>query len=215
MSCPAHPVPLHSGTLTSPFGAVLASRLACAPLAQRREDLLSTQAGSLPANFTFARTGGGGGPDTGRREDFQRGGRPPVEQSISERADSAFHSLFITRERQDVEVSVRFKPWPAGRRAGGVAVRLQARHYYVVRAKARRQFSFLSLRQRPPHREIRNLRALEQWHTLALQPWANAHRPFDGNIFTRHRQTFAQAASRTLDQGLHSHALSPRHRPPR
>ena len=192
-----------------PQRLLLAFAVAIAMALPARADMITftgTQAGTAPADFTFARTGSGGPGQWAVVEDSTAEGGRAVAQTSTEKTDYRFPlAIYQPLSAKDVDVSVRFKPIAgAVDRAGGLAVRLKdADNYYVVRANALEDNVrfYHVVKGRRTELKSANLKVTaNEWHTLALKAEGDRFTvTFDGKpLYTVTDKTIAQAGKVAL-----------------
>lgn len=132
-------------------------------------------AGSVPADFAFARTGQGGPAQWVVVSDPSASGALAIEQSSTDRTDYRFPlAIYQPVSAKNVEVALRFK-LVAGKidQAGGIAVRVSsANDYYVVRANALEdnvRFYRVTNGRREQIAGADIKVASGEWHTLGLK----------------------------------------------
>lgn len=163
-------------------------------------------AGTLPADFQFARTGQGGPSQWTIVSDPSADGGRAIEQSSTDRTDYRFPlAIYSTLSVKNGDVTVRFKS-VAGKvdQAAGIAVRLiDPNNYYVVRANALEDNVrfYRMVKGRREQLEAANVKVTgNAWHTLGLK--AEGERftvTFDGKqLFTATDRTFSDAGKIAL-----------------
>jgi hypothetical protein len=133
------------------------------------------QAGTLPVDFSIARTGAGAPADWKIVEDATIAAGRVLAQTSTDQTDYRFPlAIYQPMSAANVEVSVRFKA-VAGNidRAAGIAVRLiDPDNYYVVRANALEDNVNLYRVIKGRRSQIRGMRqkvTSGAWHTLGLR----------------------------------------------
>jgi hypothetical protein len=169
-------------------------------------DLSGARPGSMPAEFTAARTGEGAASVWTVMEDATVSGGRVLAQTSTDRTDYRFPlAIYEKFTGAGVDASVRFKA-VAGRidRAGGIAIRLtDPDNYYVVRANALEDNVNLYRVVKGSRRQIKGAGikvASDVWHTLGLRAEGNTLTvSWEGSVlFTATDTTFAQAGKVAL-----------------
>jgi hypothetical protein len=185
---------------------VLVTGISAAQKAATQIDIAAMQPGTAPPEFTFWRTGNGGGGEWQVITDPTAAGQKAIAQTSKDTTDYRFPlAVYQPISAKDVDVVVRFKP-VAGLidQAGGIAIRLTTPDdYYVVRANALEDSVNFYRVVKGRREEIKGVDArvaTGQWHTLGLR--AEGERftvSFDGKqLFTVEDKIFANAGKVAL-----------------
>jgi hypothetical protein len=164
------------------------------------------QAGTLPAEFSIARTGVGAPADWTIVEDATVAAGRVLAQTSTDRRDYRFPlAIYQPVTAVNVEVTVRIKAFAGDiDRAGGIAVRLlDPDNYYVVRANALEDNVNLYRVIKGRRTEIRGTRqkvSSGTWHKLGLRAVGDRFRvSFDGaDLFSASDRSLAGAGKVAL-----------------